>query len=152
MCVSAVFVLQLCIDLLGRLHWVSESFLQQTCVSANRFLVQEGIYDQFVATFVKSIQQHLKVGDNPQATVGPLINHKAVEKVERHIADAVKKGGKVHLGGKRHSLGGNFFEPTVLTHVQTDMLVCQEETFGPVVSIVKLVMLVSYCAYASLTY
>lgn len=111
----------------------------QTCVSANRILVQDGIHDRFVASLTEAIQQKMKAGDGfePQTTLGPLINAKAVDKVEHHVADAVKKGGKLVLGGKKHSLGGNFFEPTVLTNVQRDMLVCQEETFGPVASIIR---------------
>ncbi|KAL1425070.1 hypothetical protein MTO96_019524 [Rhipicephalus appendiculatus] len=111
----------------------------QTCVSANRILVQEGIHDKFVAALTEAIQQRMKIGDgfNPDTTLGPLINSKAVEKVEHHVADAIKKGGKVVVGGKRHALGGNFFEPTLVTNVNTSMLVCAEETFGPVASVIK---------------
>uniref|UniRef100_V5IGH9 Succinate-semialdehyde dehydrogenase n=2 Tax=Ixodes ricinus TaxID=34613 RepID=V5IGH9_IXORI len=111
----------------------------QTCVSANRILVQDGIHDRFVASLVEAIQQKMKPGDGfePETTLGPLINAKAVDKVEHHVADAVEKGSTVVLGGKKHSLGGNFFEPTLLTNVQRDMLVCQEETFGPVASIIR---------------
>ncbi|KAG0429831.1 hypothetical protein HPB47_023259 [Ixodes persulcatus] len=111
----------------------------QTCVSANRILVQDGIHDQFVASLAEAIQQKMKPGNGlePETTLGPLINAKAVDKVEHHVADAVEKGSTVVLGGKKHSLGGNFFEPTLLTNVQRDMLVCQEETFGPVASIIR---------------
>ncbi|XP_049528396.1 succinate-semialdehyde dehydrogenase, mitochondrial isoform X2 [Dermacentor silvarum] len=111
----------------------------QTCVSANRILVQEGIHDKFVAALAEAIQQRIKIGDGfePDTTLGPLINSKAVEKVEHHVADAVEKGGKVLVGGKRHALGGNFFEPTLVTHVNRSMLVCTEETFGPVASVIK---------------
>ncbi|KAH7948302.1 hypothetical protein HPB52_020355 [Rhipicephalus sanguineus] len=109
----------------------------QTCVSANRILVQEGIHDKFVAALTEAIQQRMKIGDgfNPDTTLGPLINSKAVEKVEQHVADAIKKGAKVVVGGKRHALGGNFFEPTLVTNVNRSMLVCAEETFGPVASV-----------------
>ncbi|KAL3193971.1 hypothetical protein MRX96_016488 [Rhipicephalus microplus] len=111
----------------------------QTCVSANRILVQEGVHDKFVAALTEAIQQKIKIGDgfNPDTTLGPLINSKAVEKVEHHVADAIKKGGKVVVGGKRHALGGNFFEPTLVTNVNRNMLVCEEETFGPVASVLK---------------
>ena len=105
----------------------------QTCVCANRLLVQEGVYDAFAAKLADAVRQ-LKVGDGLQGPTeqGPLIDAKAVAKVEEHIADAVAKGGKIALGGKRHALGGTFFEPTVLTDVTPDMLVAREETFGPV--------------------
>ena len=105
----------------------------QTCVCANRLLVQEGVYDAFVAKLADAVRK-LRVGDGLQGATeqGPLIDAKAVAKVEEHIADAVAKGGKVALGGKRHALGGTFFEPTIITHVTPDMLVAREETFGPV--------------------
>lgn len=111
----------------------------QTCVSANRILVQEGIHDKFVAGLAEAIQGKMQVGDGfqPQTTLGPLINSKAVKKVEHHMADAVGKGAKVVVGGKRHTLGGNFFEPTLVTNVSRDMLVCKEETFGPVASVIR---------------
>lgn len=111
----------------------------QTCVSANRIMVQEGIHDKFVAALAEAIQQRMKTGDGfePETTVGPLINFKAIAKVEHHVADAVKKGARVVVGGKRHSLGGNFFEPTLVTNVMRNMLVCEEETFGPVASVLK---------------
>ncbi len=105
----------------------------QTCVCANRILVQDGVYDAFTKR-LSEVAGAMKVanGFEQGAVIGPLIDMKAVEKVEAHIADAVKKGAKVALGGHRHALGGSFFEPTVLTDVTTDMLITREETFGPV--------------------
>jgi succinate-semialdehyde dehydrogenase / glutarate-semialdehyde dehydrogenase len=105
----------------------------QTCVCANRLLVQEGVYEAFVTKLVDAVRK-LRVGDGLQGATeqGPLIDDKAVAKVEEHIADALAKGGQVALGGKRHALGGTFFEPTVITHVKPNMLVAREETFGPV--------------------
>lgn len=105
----------------------------QTCVCANRLLVQDGVYDEFANKLAKAVSE-LKVGNglDEGVTQGPLINMAAVEKVESHIADAVDKGAKVVLGGKRHSLGGSFFEPTLLSDVTTDMRITYEETFGPV--------------------
>ncbi len=105
----------------------------QTCVCANRLLVQEGVYDAFVGKLADAVKK-LRVGDGLKGPTeqGPLIDEKAVAKVEEHVADALKKGGKVALGGKRHALGGTFFEPTIITHVTPDMLVAREETFGPV--------------------
>ena len=105
----------------------------QTCVCANRLLVQEGVYDQFVAKLVDAVRT-LRVGDGLRGATeqGPLIDATAVAKVEEHIADALAKGGKVVLGGKRHALGGTFFEPTIITGVKPNMLVAREETFGPV--------------------
>jgi succinate-semialdehyde dehydrogenase/glutarate-semialdehyde dehydrogenase len=105
----------------------------QTCVCANRLLVQEKIYEAFAAKLAEKVNA-LKVGDGRQAgvTTGPLINAAALAKVEEHIADALAKGAKVLAGGKRHALGGLFFQPTVLTGVTTGMQVTREETFGPV--------------------
>jgi succinate-semialdehyde dehydrogenase/glutarate-semialdehyde dehydrogenase len=105
----------------------------QTCVCANRLLVQEGVYDAFVAKLVQAVR-NLRVGDGLAGPTeqGPLIDAKAVAKVEEHIADALAKGGKIVLGGKRHALGGTFFEPTIITGVKPDMMVAREETFGPV--------------------
>jgi len=105
----------------------------QTCVCANRILVQDRVYDSFAQKLAAAVGK-LKVGDGlkGETSQGPLINMKAVEKVEEHIADAVKKGAKIVAGGKRHSLGGSFFEPTVLANVTTQMAVAREETFGPV--------------------
>jgi succinate-semialdehyde dehydrogenase/glutarate-semialdehyde dehydrogenase len=105
----------------------------QTCVCANRFLVQDGVYDEFAARLAEEAGK-LKVGDGLKGEThqGPLIDMAAVEKVEAHIADAVGKGAAVAAGGARHALGGTFFEPTVLTGVTTAMAVAREETFGPV--------------------
>jgi succinate-semialdehyde dehydrogenase/glutarate-semialdehyde dehydrogenase len=105
----------------------------QTCVCANRILVQDGVYDAF-AKRLAEVAGAMKVGNGVEqgTVIGPLIDMKAIEKVEQHVADAVKKGAKIVLGGKRHALGGSFFEPTVLANVTTDMMITREETFGPV--------------------
>ena len=105
----------------------------QTCVCANRILVQDGVYDKFAAKLAEKVRA-LKVGRGTEAgvNIGPLIDANAVAKVEEHIQDAVSKGAKVLVGGKKHALGGLFFEPTVLTGVNTSMKVTKEETFGPV--------------------
>jgi len=105
----------------------------QTCVCANRILVQDKVYDAFAEKLAQRVKQ-LRVGNGmePGVTTGPLIDTAAVAKVEEHIADAVAKGGKVVLGGKRHALGGLFFEPTVIANVTPEMKVAREETFGPV--------------------
>jgi succinate-semialdehyde dehydrogenase/glutarate-semialdehyde dehydrogenase len=110
----------------------------QTCVCANRLLIQAGVYDEF-AKRLKSAVAQLRVGDGLLGVTdqGPLIDAKAVSKVEEHIADALAKGAKVALGGKRHALGGSFFEPTILTDVTPKMLVAREETFGPVAPLFK---------------
>ncbi|WP_426343854.1 NADP-dependent succinate-semialdehyde dehydrogenase [Pseudoduganella sp. R-32] len=104
----------------------------QTCVCANRIYVQDGVYDSFASKLVEAVRK-LKVGNGADdgVTQGPLIEEKAVVKVEEHIADAVGKGARLLLGGKRHDLGHSFFQPTVLADVNTDMLVAREETFGP---------------------
>ena len=104
----------------------------QTCVCANRLLVQDGVYDAFAAKLAKAVSA-ISVGDGLQAGIqqGPLIDMKAVEKVEEHIEDALAKGARVVVGGKRHKLGGSFFEPTILADVNTSMKVTREETFGP---------------------
>jgi succinate-semialdehyde dehydrogenase/glutarate-semialdehyde dehydrogenase len=105
----------------------------QTCVCANRILVQDSVYDAFAEKLVDAVRG-LKVGPGTEAgvTVGPLINADAVKKVSEHVADAVKKGAKVVVGGKPHALGRTFYEPTILTEVTPDMRVSCEETFGPV--------------------
>jgi succinate-semialdehyde dehydrogenase/glutarate-semialdehyde dehydrogenase len=105
----------------------------QTCVCANRLLVQDGVYDAFAAKLAAAVAK-LKVGDGLKGETqqGPLIDEKAVLKVEEHIADAVKKGARIIAGGKRHPLGGTFFEPTILADVTPAMAVAKEETFGPV--------------------
>ncbi len=104
----------------------------QTCVCANRIYVQDGVYDSFASKLVEAVRK-LKVGNGADdgVTQGPLIEEKAVVKVEEHIADALGKGAKLLLGGKRHELGHSFFQPTVLANVNADMLVAREETFGP---------------------
>ena len=105
----------------------------QTCVCTNRFFVQAGIYDTFAAKFTAAVAA-LKVGPGTEAGVvqGPLIEEKAVAKVESFVADALAKGAKVAVGGKRHALGQTFFEPTVLTGATTDMAFARDEIFGPV--------------------
>ncbi|WP_283148794.1 NADP-dependent succinate-semialdehyde dehydrogenase [Silvimonas soli] len=110
----------------------------QTCVCANRLLVQAGVYDAFAEKLAAAVSK-LKVGNGFEAgvTQGPLIDGKAVAKVEEHIADAVSLGAKVLLGGKRHALGQSFFEPTILTGVTTSMKVAKEETFGPMAPLFK---------------
>jgi succinate-semialdehyde dehydrogenase/glutarate-semialdehyde dehydrogenase len=105
----------------------------QTCVCANRILVQDGVYDAFTKRLAETAgAMKVAQGFEAGAVIGPLIDMNAIEKVESHIADAVQKGAKIVIGGKRHALGGSFFEPTVLTGVTTDMLITREETFGPV--------------------
>jgi succinate-semialdehyde dehydrogenase/glutarate-semialdehyde dehydrogenase len=105
----------------------------QTCVCANRFLVQEGVYEAFTQRLTEAVRK-LRVGNGLEHEVdqGPLINQAALRKVEQHVADAVTKGAHVMIGGRRHSLGGTFFEPTVLSDANPTMLVAHEETFGPV--------------------
>jgi succinate-semialdehyde dehydrogenase/glutarate-semialdehyde dehydrogenase len=104
----------------------------QTCVCTNRFLVQDGSYAAFSAKLVEALGA-LKVGDGLEAGTqqGPLIDANAVAKVEEHIADAVAKDGRVIVGGRRHALGGTFFQPTVVADATPAMAVAQEETFGP---------------------
>ena len=110
----------------------------QTCVCTNRFLVQSGIHDKFVERLIAA-SNALKVGNGlePGVQQGPLIDEKAVAKVEEHLADATSKGAKIVAGGKRHALGGTFFEPTVMTGVTPDMLVARDETFGPLAPVFK---------------
>ncbi|MBL4750873.1 MAG: NAD-dependent succinate-semialdehyde dehydrogenase [Amylibacter sp.] len=105
----------------------------QTCVCANRIFVQEGVYDAFAEKLAIAVGK-MKVGDGLEDGViaGPLIDMAGVEKVEEHIADAISKGAKIMVGGNRHALGGTFFEPTILTGMTSDMMVTQDETFGPV--------------------
>ena len=105
----------------------------QTCVCVNRFLVQDGVYDEFASKLSAAVAS-MKVGNGAEDNVvqGPLINEAGLEKVRDHVDDAVCKGANVTTGGQRHALGGNFFEPTVLTEVTPDMKVAREETFGPV--------------------
>ena len=105
----------------------------QTCVCANRILVQDSVYDAFAEKLAAAVAK-LKVGNGLEAGIsqGPLIDLAAVEKVEEHVADATEKGARVVSGGKRHALGGSFYEPTILAEVTTEMKVTTEETFGPV--------------------
>ncbi|MSO65940.1 MAG: NADP-dependent succinate-semialdehyde dehydrogenase I [Alphaproteobacteria bacterium] len=105
----------------------------QTCVCSNRFLVQDKVYDEFAKKLAAAVGK-MRVGDGLKGETdqGPLIDMVAVEKVEEHINDAVRKGAKVMVGGRRHALGGSFFEPTVITGVTPAMAVAREETFGPV--------------------
>lgn len=105
----------------------------QTCVCANRVLVQDGVYDEFSKKLAEAVEK-MRIGDGLKGETeqGPLIDMAAVEKVEEHIQDAVAKGASVISGGARHDLGGTFFQPTVLADVNTDMKVTYEETFGPV--------------------
>jgi succinate-semialdehyde dehydrogenase/glutarate-semialdehyde dehydrogenase len=105
----------------------------QTCVCANRLLIQDSVYDVFADKLAAAVRKLRPAsGLEPEATQGPLIDDRAVEKVEEHIRDATSKGARVLVGGNRHKLGGRFFEPTILTGVTPAMLVAREETFGPV--------------------
>jgi succinate-semialdehyde dehydrogenase/glutarate-semialdehyde dehydrogenase len=110
----------------------------QTCICANRIMVQDSIYDEFVEKFAKTVSA-FKVGSGAEAgtVIGPLIDERALAKVEEQVNDAVKKGGKVVIGGKRHALGGSFYEPTVVSGATRDMLAFREETFGPLAPIFK---------------
>jgi succinate-semialdehyde dehydrogenase/glutarate-semialdehyde dehydrogenase len=110
----------------------------QTCVCANRIYVQAAVYDAFAEKLAAAVAK-LNVGDGLKdgITTGPLINMDAVEKVEEHIADALSGGGTVVTGGKRHTLGGTFFEPTIITGITNDMKVSTEETFGPLAPLFK---------------
>jgi succinate-semialdehyde dehydrogenase/glutarate-semialdehyde dehydrogenase len=105
----------------------------QTCVCANRLLVQDGVYDAFAAKLKVAVEA-LKVGNGmePGVTIGPMINAESVAKIEEHIADALKHGASIVTGGKRSDLGGNFFEPTILADVPHEAIIFREETFGPV--------------------
>ncbi|AYQ90538.1 NAD-dependent succinate-semialdehyde dehydrogenase [Burkholderia gladioli] len=105
----------------------------QTCVCVNRFLVQDGVYEAFTGKLVEAVRK-LRVGNALAGEVdqGPLINAAALDKVERHVADATGHGARVLTGGRRHALGGTFYEPTVLAEVAADALIAGEETFGPV--------------------
>ncbi|TVM16909.1 succinate-semialdehyde dehydrogenase (NADP(+)) [Oceanidesulfovibrio indonesiensis] len=110
----------------------------QTCVCTNRFYVQEGVYEEFVEKFSKAVAE-LKVGNGMKEGVnqGPLIDGKAVAHVESQIEDALDKGGRLVVGGKRHELGGNFFEPTVIADATRDMSFAREETFGPLAPVFR---------------
>ena len=110
----------------------------QTCVSANRLYVQSGVHDEFARKFIERVQK-LSVGDGfaSDVAIGPLIDTRALAKIEGHVADAVEKGGSVRCGGGRIAGGGTFFTPTVLTGITRDMRVAQEETFGPLAPIIR---------------
>mgnify|MGYP003674985511 CR=1 FL=1 len=110
----------------------------QTCVCANRLLVQDGVYDAFLEKLAATVGA-MKVGNGLEDGVlaGPLIDMKAVEKIEEHIADAVGKGARVVVGGSRHALGGSFFQPTIVADVTPEMAVAREETFGPLAPIFR---------------
>jgi succinate-semialdehyde dehydrogenase/glutarate-semialdehyde dehydrogenase len=109
----------------------------QTCVCTNRFYVHESIYETFVIKLAQAAAK-IKVGNGFETgiTLGPLIDHPAIAKVEEHVADAVAKGAKVELGGSRHPLGGHFYEPTVLSNITADMKIMSEETFGPIAAVI----------------
>ncbi|WGZ99313.1 NADP-dependent succinate-semialdehyde dehydrogenase [Klebsiella michiganensis] len=104
----------------------------QTCVCANRLYVQDGVYYRFAEKLQQAVSK-LQIGDGlqPNVTIGPLIDEKAIAKVQEHIADALGKGARIVTGGKVHELGGNFFQPTILVDVPGDAKVAKEETFGP---------------------
>jgi succinate-semialdehyde dehydrogenase/glutarate-semialdehyde dehydrogenase len=110
----------------------------QTCVCANRLLVQDEVYEVFTRRLVEAVTK-LRIGNGLEGPTdqGPLIDRKAVAKVEAHIADALRKGARVVHGGKIHALGGTFFQPTVIADVTPDMQVAREETFGPVAPIFR---------------
>jgi succinate-semialdehyde dehydrogenase/glutarate-semialdehyde dehydrogenase len=110
----------------------------QTCVCANRIYVQDGVYDEFLSRFSQAISA-MKVGDGLKGETqqGPLINMSAVEKVEEHLKDAVDNGARVVIGGKRHELGGTFYEPTLVADVTQKMKVAREETFGPLAPVFR---------------
>ena len=110
----------------------------QTCVCANRFFVQDAVYDAFAGKLAAAVKKLVPgSGLDPDVTQGPLIDDDALAKVESHIGDAREKGAKILLGGRRHSLGGRFYEPTVLTDVTPAMRVTREETFGPVAALIR---------------
>ena len=110
----------------------------QTCVCANRIYVHKKVHDEFLEKFAKAIQT-IKVGNGLEEGIlqGPLIDQAALAKVERHVADALSKGAKLIAGGKPSTLGGTYYEPTILDHVTSDMLITVEETFGPVAPIIS---------------
>lgn len=110
----------------------------QTCVCANRVFVHDAVFDAFAEKFSAAVAQ-LKVGNGFEAgvEVGPLINAAALEKVESHIADALAQGAQLLTGGARHTLGGQFFQPTVLSHCAPEMKICRDETFGPVAPLIR---------------
>lgn len=110
----------------------------QTCVCANRLLIEDDVYDEFAKKFTDAVKQ-LKVGNgfHDGVEIGPLINEQAIEKVQRHVDDAISKGATLLCGGGRHQLSGTYFEPTVLGKVSSDMIITKEETFGPVAPLIN---------------
>jgi len=110
----------------------------QTCICANRFYIQDGIYGKFALRLTERVSKlHVGNGFDSGVQQGPLINQASLEKVEAHVADAKAKGGQIVLGGKRHALGGTFFEPTVIAEATNDMTIAHEETFGPVAALFR---------------
>jgi succinate-semialdehyde dehydrogenase/glutarate-semialdehyde dehydrogenase len=110
----------------------------QTCVCANRIYVQDAVYDAFAAKLTEKVKAFkVGAGTEPGVVIGPLIDEQGMKKVESHVADALGKGARIILGGKRHERGGLFFQPTVLTGVTPEMLVSHEETFGPVAPLIR---------------
>ncbi|TPX37125.1 hypothetical protein SmJEL517_g00947 [Synchytrium microbalum] len=111
----------------------------QTCVCINRLYVQSKVYDEFASKLAAKVKETLKVGHgfDPSSTVGPLITKEGFTKVKRHVDDAVSKGATAVVGGKPHELGGNFYHPTILTNMSKNMLIHEEETFGPVAALFK---------------
>ena len=110
----------------------------QTCVCPNRILVQSTIYDKFSELLCSAIRTlNVGAGNEPQVSQGPLIDMNAVEKVETHIADAIRQGAQLAEGGNRHEKGGSFFEPTLLTDATPEMMVFRDETFGPIAALFR---------------
>ncbi|XP_028410791.1 uncharacterized protein LOC114533470 [Dendronephthya gigantea] len=110
----------------------------QACVATNRIFVHDTVYEEFVGKFVENVKKLVVAnGMDEDSDVGPLINAKAIEKVERHVSEAIQLGAKVVCGGKKSNLGGSFFEPTVLADATNDMSVSQEETFGPIAPVIR---------------
>jgi succinate-semialdehyde dehydrogenase / glutarate-semialdehyde dehydrogenase len=112
----------------------------QACIAANRIFVQDGIHDAFAARLTQaSAALSVGRGTDEAVKIGPLIDAAACDKVQEHVRDALGKGAKLHLGGQRHALDGNFFQPTVLTGVTSEMAIFREETFGPVAALCRFV-------------
>ncbi|MBT3628256.1 MAG: NAD-dependent succinate-semialdehyde dehydrogenase [Rhodospirillaceae bacterium] len=110
----------------------------QTCISANRIMVQDGVFDAFVERFTAGAKAlTVGLGTETASMLGPLIDDQGLDKVEAHVADAIAKGATLHTGGARHALGQTFYRPTVLTGIAPEMAICNEETFGPVAGIMR---------------
>jgi len=110
----------------------------QTCVCANRLLIQDEVYDAFAAKLTEKVKTFkVGAGTEPGVVIGPLIDAQGLKKVEQHVADALAKGARIKIGGKPHERGGLFFQPTVLTDVTPEMIVSREETFGPVAPLIR---------------